>query len=182
LRGRDRAVPEQDLHHSEIDIAFKKPGRVAVPETMQRCTGDAGLTRSEREGTTEGASTDRPVTGLVGEEPTRVPVGLPELAQLLQNWLGQRDDPLFVALADNTQVTIDAVDRWDLERGSFSGSQPAGVDEGCAGPIDGVPQAWKEIADLGVAEGIGKALLLGLADLFFENSAQSRLSVLRYRN
>jgi hypothetical protein len=78
--GRNRTVTEQDLHHSEIDIAFKKPGRVAVPKTMQRAAADAGLKCGNREGTAECTATDRPIAGFVGKNPTRVPVGRPELA------------------------------------------------------------------------------------------------------
>ena len=99
-----------------------------------------------------------------------------------QVWPGQRDDPLFVALADDAQLTLDAVDGPDLERSSFTGTQAAGVDEGRAGFVDRVLQARKEIADLGITERIGEPLLLGLPDLFFENRAQSRSSVSRYRN
>jgi hypothetical protein len=100
----------------------------------------------------------------------------------MQDWAGQRDDPLFVALADDAHLAIDAVDGPDLERSSFAGTQATGVDEGRAGLVDRVLQARKEIADLGISERIGKPLLLGLPDLFFENRAQSRSSVLRYKN
>ena len=109
-------------------------------------------------------------------------MGRPEPAQAIQDWLGQRDDPLFVALADDAQLTIDAVDGPDLDRSSFTGTQAAGVDEGRAGFVDRVLQAREEITDLGITERIGEPLLLGLPDLFFENRAQSRSSVSRYRN
>jgi len=68
-------------------------------------------------------------------------VGLPELAQAIQDWPGQRDDPLFVALAYDAQMTIDAVDGADLKRSSLSGTQAAGVDDGATGPVDRVLQA-----------------------------------------
>ena len=109
-------------------------------------------------------------------------MGLPELAQAIQDWTGQRDDPLFVALADDPQVSIDAVDGPDLEGSSFAGTQAAGVNEGRAGFVDRILQARQETADLGITDRIGEPLLLGLPDLFFENSAQSRSSVLRNRN
>jgi hypothetical protein len=66
-------------------------------------------------------------------------VGLPELAQVVQNWPGQSDNPLFVALANDAQLTIDAVDRADLKSGSFSDPQTTGVDDGAAGFVDRVP-------------------------------------------
>ena len=109
-------------------------------------------------------------------------MGLPEGAQAIQDWVGQRDDPLFVALADDAQVSIDAVDGHDLERSSLAGTQAAGVDEGRAGFVNRILQARQEITDLGLTDRIGEPLLLGLTDLFFENSAQSRLSVMRKRN
>ena len=77
-------------------------------------------------------------------------MGCPELAQVVQNCLGEQDDPLFVALAEDPQQTIDAVDGPDLERSSFTGTQAAGVDEGRAGFVDRVLQARKEITDLGI--------------------------------
>jgi hypothetical protein len=76
-------------------------------------------------------------------------------------------------------VTVDAVDGAYLQRRCLSGPQTAGVDDGAAGFVDRVPEPREKIANLGIAERIGEALLLGQADLFFENSAQSRLSVLR---
>jgi hypothetical protein len=106
-------------------------------------------------------------------------VGRPELAQAFENRSGQRNDPLLVALADNPQLTVDPVDGANLERDCLSGTQAAGVDDGAAGFVDGVLQAGKEVTDLGVSERIGEPLLLGLTDLFFENKAQSKLSVLR---
>jgi hypothetical protein len=66
-------------------------------------------------------------------------VGLPELAQVVQNWPGQWDDPLFVALANDAQLTIDAVDGADLKSGSFSGPQTTGVNDGAAGFVNRVP-------------------------------------------
>src|SRR4029453_17492739 len=101
---------------------------------------------------------------------------------VVQNWLWQGNDPLLVALADDPQQTIDAVDGRNLKPSSFSGTQAAGVDDRGAGSVDRVLQARKETTDLGIAERIGEPLLLGLADLFFENRAQLRLSVSRYRN
>ena len=150
-----------------------------MSKAMERGPADAGLACGEGEGTAERPASDGPVAGLVGKKPPRVPVGCPELAQIVQNSLRQGDDPLFVTLADDPQQAIDAVDSRNLEGGCLSGTQAAGVDEGCAGPVDGVPQARKETTDLGIAERMGEALLLGLADLFFENSAHSRLSVCR---
>ena len=175
-------MTEKNLDNSEIDTAFDQPGRVAVPEVMERNAGDAGLACGDHDGTAERPASDWPVAGLVGKEPTRVPVGRPEFAQVVQNWLWQGNDPLLVALADDPQQTIDAVDGRNLKPSSFSGTQAAGVDDRGAGSVDRVLQARKETTDLGIAERIGEPLLLGLADLFFENRAQLRLSVSRYRN
>ena len=101
-----------------------------MAQTMECDAGDAGLACSEREGTAERPASDGPVAGLVGKKPPWVPVGGPELAQVLQNCLGQGDDPLFVTLADNPQQTIDAVDGRNLKPGSLAGTQAAGVDDG----------------------------------------------------
>jgi hypothetical protein len=136
--GRNRAVTKEDLHNSEVDTAFNEPGRVAVSKAMWRDAGDASFTCRDREGTAERTPSDRPVAGFVGKEPSWVLMGLPELAQLVENWSGQRDDPLFVALADDAQLTIDTIDSANLKGGSFSGPQTAGVDDGAAGFVDRV--------------------------------------------
>src|SRR5262249_3361575 len=176
------AVTEQDLYNAENDVACDEPRGVAGAEAMERDAGDAGLACGDRDGTAERPASDRAVTGLVGKEPARVPVGRPEFTQVVENWLRQGDDPLFVTLADDPQPPIDAVHGRNLKPSAFSGTQAAGVDDGWAGPVDRVLQARKEFTDMGIAERIGEPLLLGLADLFFENRAQSRLSVSRYRN
>ena len=124
------AVTQQNLDNSEIDTAFDEPRGVAVSKAMERGPTDAGLSCGEREGTAERPSTDGPVAGLVGKQPAWVPVRRPELAQVLQNGLGQWDDPLFVTLADDPQQAIGAVDSRNLEGGCLSGTQAAGVDDG----------------------------------------------------
>ena len=121
---------EQDLDNCEIDAAFDQPGGVAVTKAMERGPADAGLVCGEGEGAAERPASDGPVAGLVGKKPPWVPVGGPELAQVLQNCLGQGDDPLFVTLADDPQQAIDAVDSRNLEGGCLSGTQAAGVDDG----------------------------------------------------
>ena len=67
----------------------------------------------------------------------------------------RRIDPLLVALADDPQLPVDAVDGAYLQRRPFSGPQTAGVDDGAAGSVDRVPQPWENSADLGSTEGIG---------------------------
>src|SRR5262245_51862631 len=119
---RNRTMPKQDLHYSEIDTPFDQSGRVTVPKAMQRGPGDAGPACRDREGTAERPASDRAVADLVGKKPPRVLVGLPELAQVVQNRPRQRDDPLFVALADDPQLTIDPVDGPNLEGGCLSGT------------------------------------------------------------
>jgi hypothetical protein len=122
-------VTEQNLDNCEIDAAFDQSGRVAVTKAMERGPADAGLVCGEGEGTAERPASDGPVAGLVRKKPPWVPVGGPELAQVLQNWLGQGDDPLFVTLADDPQLAIDAVDGRDLEGSSFTGTQATGVND-----------------------------------------------------
>src|SRR5215831_6640427 len=90
---------------------------------------DAGLACGDGEGTGERPASDGAVAGPVGKKPARVLVGLPERPQVIENWPWQRDDPLFVALADDPQLTIDAVDGRDLEGSPFTGTQAAGSDE-----------------------------------------------------
>ena len=139
-----------------------------MPKSMKRNAGNASFARGDGDAAAERPASDRAVAGLVGKKPALVPVGRPELAQVVQNRPRQGNDPLFVTLTDYPQQTIDVVDGRNLKASSLSSTQAASVDERRAGFVDWVPQARKEFADLGIAEQVGKPLLLGLADLFLK--------------
>ena len=86
-----------------------------------------------------------------------------------------------MTLADNAKQSVVAVDGTDLKGRRLADPQTAGVHDGKAGSVDRVRYAAKQPADLGVGKRAGQPLLSRQTDLFFTNSAQSRLTVYRYR-
>ena len=106
---------------------------------------------------------------------------LPEPTQAQKHRFGQRNDPFFVTLADNAKQSVVAVDGTDLKACRFADPQTAGVHDGKAGSVDRVGYAAKQPADFCIGEGVGQPLLARQTDVFFENRAQSQLSVYRYR-
>jgi hypothetical protein len=97
----DAAVTKQDLHDSDIDTALDQSSGISVTQTTRRVAVDAGGLGCGREGSIERPTPNRSGAGLVGKQPAGMLVGLPELAQIFQNWPGQRDDALFVALTND---------------------------------------------------------------------------------
>src|SRR5438477_12334172 len=114
-------MPEQDLRDPDVDTAFEQPGRVAMPQRMWRdASGNPGSSGRLLERQPQCVATDRPILAGARAQPALVAMGLPEAAQLGENRLRQRYLPLFVALADNAEQSIDAVDRRDFERRSLA--------------------------------------------------------------
>ena len=93
---------------------------------------------------------------MIGEEPARIAVGLPERTQAIQYRLRQRHEPLPVALADDAKLQIGAVDGADFQGRGLAYAQAAGVHEGEAGLVDGYPHAAQQCADLLVRQDLGK--------------------------
>lgn len=142
---------------------------------------DTGRFGGGREGAIERAAADRVGGGARGEQPAWVLVGLPSLTQAHKHRFGQRNEPLFITFTDNTKQSVVAVDGTDLKGCGLADPQTAGIHDGKASSVDRVRYAAQQPANLGVGERVGQPLLPRQADVFFENSAQSRLSVYRYR-
>jgi len=106
-------------------------------------------------------------------------MGLPERAKILERRLRQRHAPLPVALADDAQLQIGAVDGAYLQAHGFAYAQAAGVHEREAALVNRVPHAEKQRANLLVGENLGQPPLFGRANSFFSNSGQSRSSARR---
>ena len=90
---------------------------------------------------------------------------------------GQRHATLLVALANDPDQAVLAVDRRHFERGRLADAQATRIHQQEADPGDRPPHAADDGAGLGVGQNAGQAAALGRTDLFFENSAQSRSSV-----
>jgi len=176
---RDVGVAEQDSHDARIDTAFQKSRRITMPQRMRAdrpC--DARSANTETEGAPQRILADRPGAEAIRAEPTRVAVGQPNATQVIEHWLRQRHAALLVTLADDPKQQSGAVNASDFHGCGLADAQATGIHEREASSMDGVPYAAKECADLSVRKYGGQTLLPGRPDSFFENSGQSRLSVL----
>ena len=104
-------------------------------------------------------------------------MGRPQAPQLGEDWLRHRHPALFVALANDLNQTINAVDRGDLKCYSLADPQPASVRKQQGSSGNRVPYATKDCARLNVGEDVGQSSALGWADSFFEKSDQLRSRV-----
>ena len=112
-----------------------------------------------------------------GKEPPLAAVGFPDVAEHLEDRFGQRENPLLVSLADDTQNHLLGVDRGDGERDRLVDPQAISVDEGKAATIDRLFQGGDQAAAVLVAAHVGQPLPAWLADFFFVNRGQSYPSV-----
>src|SRR6185295_2134918 len=87
---------------------------------------------------------DRSVAGPAGAQPARVVMCLPEAVQLVEDRLRQRHAAFLVALADDADQPVDAVDRRDLECRSLTDAQTARIHEQQSGFGDWTPYAAKD--------------------------------------
>jgi hypothetical protein len=82
-------------------------------------------------------------------------VGPPQPAQVIEDRLGQRHEPLLVPLPDDAQQQIVAVDRADLECRGLAGPQAASIHEREAGLVDWTPYAGQQATHLSVGQRLG---------------------------
>ena len=149
------AVPEQQLHDSDINPVFEEPGRIGVAKTMRRHRTDAGGLGDERKRAVEGAPPDRVVSGPIGEQPSRVLMKLPKAPQAPEHRIRQWDQALLVALADNCEEVLATVYCRNFQAHRLAGSQTAGVHEREAGPMDRVCGQGEQLAHLGIGNRMG---------------------------
>jgi hypothetical protein len=128
------------------------------------------------EGADEHAGADRTGPSIVGKQPSVIAVLAPLGAQALVDRQWQRDETLFVALADDAHQTVG--DGGDFEVGGFRNAQAAGVDQAKAAAVNGIADVGQDAPNLDVGQGLGKPPLLRQTDLFLK-SAQSLPSVYR---
>ena len=102
---------------------------------------------------------ERRITGMVGEQPAAVVMGPPQPAEFVEDRLRQRHEPLLVALADNTQHLVGAVDGTDFQRGGLTDAQTARIHDGEAGLVNRVADAAEKVSDLIIRQRIRQPLL-----------------------
>ena len=80
-------------------------------------------------------------------------MGFPDLAEHLEDRLGERENTLLVSLADDAQNHRLRVDRGDGQRDRLGDPQAIGVDEGETAAIDGLFQGGDQAAAVRVTAG-----------------------------
>ena len=165
-------MAEQDLHDADVDAVLDQPCRVAMAQGVRRhpapdaCRGGSG-----GEGMRQHAVVERRIAAVVGEQPAAVAMGPPQAAQLVENRLGQRHQPLLVALADDAQHLVGSVDGADLQRGGFADAQAARIHDGEARLVDRVADTAEQATDLILRQRFRQPLLPGRGDPFFPRTA-----------
>src|SRR5262249_56360785 len=101
----------------------------------------AGLGEDLLEGLPERVARDLIITFGVGAEPAPVAMRFPQPAQLGKNRLGQRDRALLVALTDDADQTVLAVDRGHLEGRRLADAEAAGIHQQKSDPGARLPDA-----------------------------------------
>jgi hypothetical protein len=176
-------VAEQYLHHARLRALLEQPCCVAVAQSMGiDWTLDTGGADGETERTPERVLANRPGAAAIGREPARIVVCQPQAAQLGKHWLGQRHAALLVAFANDAEHSFGVLDIADLNLGRLADAQATGIHQLKAGPVDRIAHLSQDGVDLGMREHGRQALLPRRTNAFFwENSGQSRSSVLEYR-
>jgi len=70
------------------------------------------------------------------------------MAQLVENRLWQRHQPLLVALADDTQHLVRSVNSANFQRRGFADAQTTGVHNGEAGLVGRIADTAEQTTDL----------------------------------
>jgi hypothetical protein len=107
---------------------------------------------------------------MVRKQPQGIVGGLPHATQLGEDWLRQRNQPFLIALADDAQRQIGAVDRADLQAQRLADPQTTSIGERQAGFVNRAFYAAEQPADLLIGQDLGQTLLRRQANLFLENS------------
>ena len=102
---------------------------------------------------------------------------LPQAAQLVEDRLRQRHSTFLVALANDADQPVDAIDCGHFECRSLADAQAACIHEQKGRSRDRLPYTAEDCASFRVRWHIGQTLALGRTDSFFENSDHSRSSV-----
>jgi hypothetical protein len=167
-------MAEQDLHEPDVDTLLQESGREAMSERVRdeaiieaagcacRVEGIASRLRGK-------------MTGLltIGEEPLLAATDPPNLAEHGPRRLGQGQDSLFVAFADDPQEHPLRVDSRDGQCDRLADPKAAGVGKGETAAVDGLLDRGNQAAAVRIASNIGKAFSIGLADFFFVSRGQS---------
>ena len=174
LRGVQARMAEQDLDDPDVHAPLEHVGGEAVTQRVRPEIGveAAGVVRLDERGPC-GRIGQVGRQSPAGKEPPLAAVGFPDLAEHLEDRFGQRENTLFVSLADDVQNHLLRVDRGDGQRDRLGDPQAIGVDERETAAIDGLFECADQAAAVLVTADVGQPLPAWLADFFLVNSGQS---------
>ena len=149
-------MPEQDLDDADVHSPLEHVRGKAVTQRVRPEIGveTAGVARLNERGAC-GRIGQVGQWSPAGKEPPPAAVGFPDLAEHLEDRFGQRENALFVSLADDTQNHLLGVDCGDGQRDRLGDAQAIGVDERETAAIDGLFQGGDQAAAVLVATDIG---------------------------
>ena len=160
-------MAQQDLDEADIDAALEHVRGEAVAERVRPKIGiKAALVPRLGEGGAGGGIGQVGPQTPRGKEPLGAVVGLPDLAEHVQDGLGQWQNPFLVALAEDAQAHLPGIDRRDGQDYGLGNPQAIGVDEGETAAQEGFFQGGDEAAAVVIATDVGQALLPWLANFF----------------
>ena len=160
-------MSQQNLDEANVHPTLEHVRGEAVAEGMRPKLGIkaalvAGLVES---GAGRGIGQMRQQTS-TGKEPRGAAVGLPEVAEHLQDGGDQRQDPFLVSFADDAEPHLLGVDGGDREDDRLVNPQAIGIDEREATAEEGFFQSGDQAAAVLIATDVGQALLPRLANFF----------------
>ena len=149
-------MSQQNLDEANVHAPLEHVGGEAVAERMRPELGvKAALAAGLVEGGAGGGIGQVRQQTPTGKEPLGAAVGLPEVAEHLQDGCGQRQDPFFVSLADDAEPHLRRVDGGDREDDRLVNPQAIGVDEGEATAEEGFFQGGDQAAAILIAADVG---------------------------
>lgn len=153
-------MAEQDLDDASVDAILDQPSRIAVPQDM-RCdaTLDPRSTGGGSEGKGQHLVVEGGITVATGEQPTRVAMGPPKMAEFVEHRLWQRHKPLLVAFANNSQHLVGSINGTDLQSCGLADAKTACIHGSEAGLVDGVADSAEQQPDLLIRQRVRQSLL-----------------------
>jgi len=167
-------MPEQDLDDPDVHAPLEHVRGEAVTQRVWleiggEATGIAGLDERGPRGRIGEVGRQSPT----GKEPPLAAVGFPDLAEHLEDGIGEGKNTLLVSLADDPQYHLLRVDRGDRQGDRLGDPQAIGIDERETAAIDGFFEGGNQVAAVLVTPDVGQPLLAWLADFFLVNRGQS---------
>jgi hypothetical protein len=173
LGAAQARMAEQDRDDPDIDATLEQVGGEAVTQRVGPELGAeaAGVARLDERGARGGiGEVGHPSPA--GKEPASAAVGLPDLAKHLKDGIGQGENPLLVALADDVENHLAGINGGDRQSDGLVNPQAIGVDQRKTATIDRQFQSGDQAAAVLVTADVGETLAAGLADFFGVNRGQ----------